>query len=147
MRLSPTGVRLIQSFEQCVLKAYSDQGGIPTIGWGHTGKEVYLGLLWTEDQANAAFTHDVGGAEAAVNSLVTQPLTQNQFDALVAFCFNVGVGNFTSSTMLKALNLAQYSLAAQQFPIWNKVRIDGVLTVSQGLIRRRRAELALFQAA
>lgn len=147
MKLAPAGRNLIQSFERLALKAYSDQGGVPTIGWGHTGREVELGLVWSVDQCDAAFEHDVGGAEAAVNGQVTQPLNQNQFDACVAFCFNVGVGNWQSSTLLALLNHGQYALAARQFPVWNKVRIAGELTVSQGLIRRRAAEQRLFLAA
>lgn len=147
MRLAPAGRALIQGYEHLAFKAYSDQGGIPTIGWGHTGKEVYLGLIWTEDQCEAAFDHDVGGAEAAVNGQVHKPLTQNQFDACVAFCFNVGVGNWQGSTLLKELNQGQYAAASQQFPVWNKVRVDGVLTVSNGLISRRAAEKRLFLAA
>ncbi len=76
----------------------------------------------------------------AVNRLVTVPLTQNQFDALISFVFNLGIGNFRTSTLLKKLNAGDYTGAAKEFPPW--VRADGKQL--PGLIKRRDAEKALF---
>ena len=86
---------------------------------------------------------DVASAERAVSSQVSVPLNQNQFDALVSFTFNEGIGRLQASTMLRLLNAGWYSLAAAEFPKWDIV--GGI--VSPGLLRRRVAEQALFTEA
>lgn len=112
-----------------------------TIGDGHTGPEVRYGLTWTQDQADAQLLADVAGAEAAVNRLVTTPLTQAEFDALVDFVFNVGVGNFAGSSMLRYLNAGNHAAAANEFQKWDMAAGQHVA----GLLRRRLAEAAEFK--
>lgn len=129
---------LIKNFEKCALRAYLDQGGVWTIGWGHT--PATEGQTCTQTEADAWFLIDVAWAVGIVNALVRVPLTQNQFDALVSFVFNVGAGNFRSSTLRRLLNEMDYDGAANQFPLWNHV--DG--QVSDGLTDRRKAEQKLF---
>jgi lysozyme len=107
-----------------------------TIGVGHTGPEVKYGLVWTQDQADAQLLADVAGAVAAVNRLVTTPLTQGEFDALVDFVFNLGVGAFAGSTMLKLLNAGNHAAAAHEFEKWDMAGGKHVA----GLLRRRVAE-------
>lgn len=139
MILSQKGKDLIQSFEQCKLSAYQDQRGIWTIGWGHTlGVVAYL--TCSSKEADEWFDQDMLNAENGVNNTVKVPLDQNQFDALVSFTFNVGVGSEAHSTLLKLLNNGDLSGAAKQFLVWNHV--NGVTNV--GLTRRRKAEQALF---
>ena len=145
MNFSAQGEAFTKGWEVLVLHAYLDEGGVWTIGYGHAGKDVYEGLIWTEDQAESAFVHDVAGPIALVNHEVPQPLTQGQFDALVDFVFNVGAGNFLQSTLLRLLKLDRYEDAYAQFPVWNKVRIDGSLVVSQNLVRRRAAEQVIYK--
>jgi lysozyme len=116
-----------------------------TIGVGHTGPEVKYGLVWTQDQADAQLLADVAGAVAAVNRLVNvkaaqNGFTQNEFDALVDFVFNVGVGNFAGSTMLKLLNSGNDAAAAAEFEKWDMAGGQHVA----GLLRRRLAEKAEF---
>jgi lysozyme len=79
-----------------------------------------------------------------VNSLVKVPLSQNQFDALCSFVFNVGTRNFEYSTLLQKLNVGNYAGAAEQFKQWDKVTLDGQLVPSTGLLRRRQLEEQLF---
>lgn len=144
MRLSPAGESLIKSRESCRLVAYQDSRGRWTIGFGHTGPDVGRGARWTEADAEAAFWHDVAWAEDAVNELVRVALTQNQFDALVSFVFNVGRAAFSTSTLLRRINAGDFSAAQREFRRWNKTTVDGKLTVEPGLTARRAAEAALF---
>jgi len=138
---SKNGLSLTQSFEGVRLTAHQDQVGVWTIGYGHTGPDVHGGLAITQEQANDLLMGDVSHAAAAVNRLVTVPLTQDQFDALVDFVFNVGIGNFGSSTLLRELNASNFTEAAAQFERWSHA---GGIVVA-GLLRRRQAEAKLFQ--
>ncbi|WP_096911029.1 MULTISPECIES: lysozyme [Acinetobacter] len=141
---SSVGLDLIASFEGTRLKAYDDGVGVWTIGIGTTiypnGTKVKKGDVCTLDQAKSYFAHDLKRFEASVNNQVKVPLSQNQFDALVSLVYNIGSGNFASSTLLKKLNAKDYAGAADQFPRWNKAGGK----VLNGLIRRRDAERALF---
>jgi len=139
LTLSPTGLALIQSFEGLRLRAYRDATGKPTIGYGST-KGVRLGMVWTPEQATARLREDVAEAEAAVRRLVTVPLSQGQFDALVSFTYNLGAGKLAASTLLDLLNLCDYAGAANQFPRWIKAGGKNL----RGLVRRRAEERALF---
>ena len=143
MNTSPDGIAVLQYFEDCSLTAYPDpaSGGAPwTIGWGHTGPEVVLGLTWTKDQAAGQLVSDLISRELTVTNAVTVQLTQGQFDALVDFVYNLGAGNFLSSTLLRLVNSGDMTGAAAQFARWNKAA--GV--PMRGLTRRRAAEAALF---
>jgi len=135
------GIALTKSFESCRLQSYQDSGGVWTVGWGHVGPEVIAGLVWTQEQADEQFLTDTAWANGVVSSSVTEPVNQNQHDALVDFTFNVGSGNFTGSTLLRLVNLGRFDDAAQQFGLW--VHAGG--QVISGLVRRRQAEANLFQ--
>jgi lysozyme len=111
------------------------------------GKDVVPGQPWTLEQAETAFLTDTEAAVAGVNQGVHVTINQNQFDALVDFAFNVGVGAFRSSTMLKYLNAGAPVAAATALLKWNKVVIGNVVQISVGLSRRRAAENALFLKA
>jgi len=117
MKMSENGAKILIMREGLKLKAYKDTKGIWTIGIGHTGPEVVEGLVITKEKAHELFRKDVTWAEDAVN-LVKVPLTQNQFDALVSFVFNVGAGAWKRSTMLKLLNVGDYVGASKQFDRW-----------------------------
>lgn len=119
MKTSEQGIDLIIGREGSRTKAYLDSVGIPTIGVGHTGPEVHMGLVWTEEQVREALAHDLERFEKAVNDNVTVGLEQCQFDALVSFAFNVGAGAFASSTLLKRINTYRFEEAALQFDRWH----------------------------
>ena len=142
MRLSPRGQRLIEQWEGRSLTAYLDGGGVWTIGVGHT-RGVKRGQVGTNAQVDDWFAQDSAEAVAGVNKAVTVALTQNQFDALVCFTFNVGVGSFTSSTLVRKLNSGDVAGAALQFARWNQDNGKVVL----GLTRRRAAEADRFVSA
>jgi lysozyme len=135
------GLALTEQFEGCELTAYQDQVGVWTIGYGHTGPDVVAGLTITQDQAQALLAKDVGSASACVNAVVTVQLSQEEFDALVDFVFNLGAGAFRGSTLLRVLNTGDFAAAAAQFDAWD--RAGGAVVA--GLLRRRQAETALFQ--
>ena len=141
MKLSQAGLDLIKRFEGCKLKAYQDAAGIWTIGYGHTGPNVHDGLTITQKQADDILAQDVGRFASGVAANVRVSLTQSEFDALVSFAFNVGLGAFKTSTLLRLLNdNADRNVVASQFLRWNKAG-DKVL---EGLTKRRNAEKALF---
>ena len=139
---SRQGLSLTEQFEGCRLTAYQDQVGVWTIGYGHTGADVTPGLTLTLDQAQTLLAQDVSDAAACVNEVVTVRLSQEEFDALVDFVFNLGKGAFKGSTLLRHLNAGELSAAAAQIDLWD--RAGG--TVVAGLLRRREAETSLFNA-
>jgi lysozyme len=118
MKTSEDGLAKLVVREGKKNKAYKDTKGIWTIGVGHTGPEVTLGLVWGDSQIMDALEKDVKWAEDAVNT-VSSPLTQNQFDALVSFVFNVGATAFAKSTMKRMLNAGDYNGAGKQFDNWH----------------------------
>ncbi|PTU67542.1 muraminidase [Chromobacterium sp. Panama] len=140
MNISANGVKLIQQFEGLRLKAYQDAVGVWTIGYGHTGPDVTPGLVISQAQADALLARDLNRFETGVSRLVSVPLNQNQFDALLSFSYNLGQGSLQNSTLLRLLNQRDYAGAAAQFPRWNKAGGK----VLPGLTRRRAAEQALF---
>lgn len=140
MQISKDGIDLIKQFEGLYLKAYRCPAGVPTIGYGHTAG-VAVGQTITQQQADDYLRRDVRQFERAVARLVTVPLTQGQFDALVSFAFNLGEGALAQSTLLRLLNAGDYAGAAAQFDRW--VYASGKKL--SGLVKRRAAERALFE--
>lgn len=139
--INAEGFKLLTTFEGCELEAYDDGAGVWTIGYGHT-RGVFEGMTITQAQAEDFLQKDLEKFESYVLDAVSVKLTDDQFSALVCFCFNVGPGKegFGGSTLLKLLNAGDYQGAANQFVRWNKV--DGKPWL--GLTRRRLAERALF---
>lgn len=140
MRVSENGRSLIKAFEGLRLEAYFCPAGILTIGYGSTGKHVQTGMRITKEQADGLLVKDLERFEEGVDELVRVHLDQDEFDALVSFSFNVGLGNLKTSTLLRKLNSKDYAGAAREFPKWNK----GGGKVLPGLVKRRAAEAALF---
>ena len=139
MKTSNVGIELIKKYEGCVLKAYKCPSGVWTIGYGHTNG-VKSGMKITKTQAVNYLKQDLSIYEKAVTDYVKVPLNQNQFDALVSFSFNCGVGALKTSTLLQKLNSSDYNGAANEFPRWNKSNGK----VLNGLVRRRQEEKELF---
>ena len=140
MKYSLNGLHLTEQFEGCKLIADLDSGGVATIGYGHTGKDIHVPMCCTQAQAEAWLAEDILWAQNRVTADVKVPLTQNEFDACVDFVFNCGVGNFEHSTLLKLINTGDFDHAAKQFEAWDKC--DG--KVLAGLLRRRLSEETLF---
>lgn len=139
-QLSANGLNLIKQFEGLSLTRYNDAAGFPTIGYGHliqTGEDYQT---ITQAVADDLLAQDALVAVRVVNANVTVPLTQNQFDALVSFTYNVGVDNFRHSTLLSMVNDGDFDGASQQFGRWN--RSGG--QVVPGLQARRDQEAQVF---
>lgn len=136
MKTSDIGRHDLEGEEGCVLHTYRDSRGIPTIGFGNTGPDVVMGLVWTQAQADEALTRRLAAEfEPAVNSGVKVKLIQNQFDALVSLTYNIGTGGFLGSTLLRQLNAGDYRAAADDFMMW---------VIPSELTARRRRERATF---
>ncbi len=140
MHISDAGLALIRQFEGLRLLAYKCAAGVWTIGYGSTAG-VKPGQSITAERAEELLREDVARFEAAVSRLVTVPLSQGQFDALVSFAFNLGAKALEKSTLLRLLNAGDYSGAAAQFDRW--VYASGKKL--SGLVKRRAAERALFE--
>ena len=153
MNISKEGIDLIKYFEGCRLEAYEDAVGVPTIAYGRI-KDVKMGDSCTKAQAEAWLDEELHEYEGYINDAVTVALTQNQFDSLVSWVYNLGVGNLKastlynlgpsnlkSSTMLKVLNKEQYADVPEQIQRWNKAGGK----VLEGLTKRRNAEALLFE--
>ena len=136
-------IELIKSFEGCELAAYRCPAGVWTCGYGATGSDIRADTHFTQSQAEARLAKDIETAAKAVANLVRVPLTANQLGALASFVFNLGAGNFRSSTMRRLVNQGQYEKAAQEFDRW----IFASGRKLDGLVRRRAAEKALFLKA
>ena len=132
---------LIKEFEGCKLKAYRDQRGIWTCGWGATGPEITARTTWTQEQADARLVKDVNiRVEQLKDMLDDAPTTNNQGAALLDLGYNIGMGALRSSTAMRKHKAGDHKGAADAILMWNKV--NGV--ANKGLTRRREAERALY---
>jgi len=131
---------MIEGWEGLRLDAYLDPVNIPTIGYGHTGPDVHLGQVITQEQADQLLANDLHKFETAVNGMAGENTTQGQFDAMVSFSFNLGSGALQSSTLLKKLLLGEYQEAAAEFLKWDHA--GGVEL--EGLEERREGESEVY---
>jgi lysozyme len=143
MQLSAEGLKLVKSWEGYRQRTYLDVAGFPTIGYGHRllASESFPNGI-DEAQANEILACDVRGAEQAVTRLAKVALTQNQFDALVDFVFNLGQGKLAASTLLKELNSGHYDAAREQLLLWDHA---GALE-NANLKARRKSEYDLWSS-
>lgn len=142
-KVTRNGIQLIAAFEGLRRRAARLPDGRWTIGYGHT-LSAREGAEVSEEDAQALLHFDLLPIAEAVNSLVYSPLTQNQFDALTAFAYNVGVDQFRASDVLKRVNEGRLTEAACALDLWRKADLNGDPVILDALIRRRAAEKALF---
>lgn len=132
---------LVRQFEGCQLQAYHDVGrGVMTIGWGHTGRVVHEGLIWTQAQADAALVNDLQNAAIAAHSILKIKATDRQLGALISLCFNVPVSDLKTSLLISAFNDGRWSDAVHQWIRWDHSNHEE----EKGLLRRRLIEAALY---
>jgi lysozyme len=144
MKMTEEGLALIKRFEGFKAKAYRCPAGVWTIGYGHTSMagapEVKAGMKMSREEASAILARDVERFAEGVRKAVTVTLTEQQFSALVSFAYNVGLGAFRSSSVLKAVNGGDLAAVPRRLSLW--VKAGG--KVLPGLVKRRAAEAALF---
>ena len=138
-QINANGLALIKQFEGLRLKAYKCPAGVWTVGYGSTGAHVKPDTVITADEAERLLLDDLVRFEQGV-ALQCPVATDNQFAALVAFAFNVGLESLRTSTLRRMHNEGNYAGASGQFGRWNK----GGGKVLPGLIKRRAAESALY---
>lgn len=143
-RTSADGIKIIKHYEGVRLKAYQDAVGVWTIGYGHTGPDVYEGMTIAQEQAEKLLARRlVDEFEPAVMGALRIRPSQHEFDAMVSLAYNIGVGAFANSTLVKRFNSMDTMGAANEFLRWDKA--GGKLL--KGLRRRRAAERARFLGA
>lgn len=138
-RINADGLALIKRWEGLRLEAYQDVGGIWTIGYGHT-RTARAGMRVTEAEADELLRADLRVFESAIDDTVDVAMTDNQFAALVSWCFNVGVPAMRRSALIRRLNAGDYDAVPAELARWNKVRGKAV----SGLSNRRAAEAGLW---
>ena len=156
MAVGAKAEELIKRFEaddiNKYLRAYLDPVGIPTVGYGSTynydaKRKVRLGDSITQEKAVEWLRKETKSIVPKIKALIKVPINQNQLDSLTSFVYNVGIGAFQSSTLLRLLNSgAPKEEVAAQFDRWNKGTVRGEKVVLPGLVRRRKEEKALFLA-
>lgn len=147
MKISDAGIALIKRWEGERLTAYQCSAKVWTIGVGHTAAmgdpKPVAGMKITQDESTAILRRDLSRVEKDVEQAVKVPLNQRQFDTLVSFVFNVGIGAFSKSTLLKRLNASDYASVPSELMKWT--RVGG--QVNQGLVNRRKAEADFWRGA
>lgn len=141
--VSKEGIAFIKSFEGFRPMAYRDTGGVWTIGYGHTGRDVTADLIITEATAEVLLQADMRRFELCVENALHRDVNQPQFDALVSFAFNVGCHAFRQSTLLKHIKAGDHEAALKEFHRWTK---DDKQVEQPGLKRRRKAEADLYRS-
>ena len=143
--INRAGLDLIKRNEGLRLSAYQDVAGIYTIGYGHTPASP--GQTIDEAEAERLLLNDINFAIAIVTDATgAVQTTDNQFSAMVSLAFNIGIGGFRQSSVVRHHQAGDYQAAADAFLLWNKAHVDGVLVVVAGLARRRSEERALYLA-
>lgn len=142
--MSQEGLVVLKHFEGLRLKAYRDPVGVLTIGYGHTGPDVYEGLVWSQAQADKALRDRLQREFVpGVLAVIKRSMRQHELDAMVDLAYNIGVGAFQSSTLVRKFNAGDTAGAADEFLRWNRAGGQVLL----GLRRRRAADRALFLGA
>jgi len=138
----------IKTFESLKLKSYLCPAKVWTVGYGTTilpsGERVKQGMIITKEDAEYFFKHDINKFGQIILNYVISEINQNQFDAMVSLVYNIGEGNFRTSSVLKYTNKCEFNLAGESFIKFNKARINGVLTVLKGLTIRRKKEAQIY---
>ena len=154
-QLNEAGIALLKQWEGCVLFAYDDANGHKvqpgeaihgtlTIGYGHTGADVFPGQTWTEQQAEQNLRTEAAAVAAKIAPLIKTKLSDNKFSAFVCFAFNIGTAGFAGSSALSFANAGNLAGVPQRMALWINTTIDGQHVVSPGLKNRRAAEIALW---
>src|SRR5271156_2331347 len=148
MDASDACLAIVRQFEGLRTTGYLCPAGVPTVGYGHTGPGITVGMQITAAQADAFLAGDVQSAQlGGAQRTHDVPTPQNKFDAMVSLAFNIGMANFATSTVLREHRAGDKAAAAEGFTMWDKAHVDGQLVVLNGLLHRRQAERTLYLGA
>lgn len=143
MKISNSGILFVKKEEGEELEGYVDTRGIPTVGVGHTGfvdgKPVTPGMIINQSQSTQLLRSDLTWVENTIRSIIKSPLTQNQYDALCSFVFNIGAAAFSRSTVAKLINAEDYKGGADAMLLWKRAGNNPDI-----LLKRRQRERGLF---
>jgi len=146
--IGAAGLGLLKDSEGVRFTPYLDPVGIPTVCYGHTGRDIVWNKRYSPQECDALLMQDIAYHQTFIigpdNCIKNSPLNQNQLDAVTSFTFNVGGPKFCASTMAKRLSARDYAGASKEFAKWNKARVKGKAVVLPGLAKRRTAEKSLF---
>ena len=153
MQISEEGKQLIKKFEGCptdgdMAVSYRCAANVPTIGYGSTrykGKPVKDGMKISMQDADNLLAEELHEYESHINNMVKVPVSENQFSALVAWCFNIGPSAAKGSSAIRLLNEQKYDEVPKSMKLWNKATVNGEKVVLEGLVRRREAEALLYE--
>ena len=147
MKTSQNGINFITKEEGLKLETYLDVAGLLTIGVGHLvnpDDNLVLGDKITYDEAMDFLKSDLLDVERCIANFIACDINQNQYDALASFIFNCGISAFKTSTLLKKLNMNDFTGAVKEFPKWSKITVKGIKQVHPSLLARRNREAELF---
>lgn len=143
MNISQQGIAAIKRLEGCKLSAYKDMVGVWTIGYGFTDG-IMEGMVITQKQADEMLMSRIRPYESAITDACTVKPSQSQFDAMVCLTWNIGIGAFQKSSVLRLHNQGKFKEAANAFGLWNKAKVGGKLVMVSGLVMRRASESAMY---
>jgi len=135
-KISNKQILILKKTERLSLKSYRDSGGVLTIGYGHTGRSVKANMTITKKQALDLLKQDLRVAELGVSRSLKVKTSQKQYDSMVSLAYNIGVGRFRTSTLIKYHNKNRFSKASKEFFKWDKIHGKS----SIGLYKRRVEE-------
>ena len=148
MKTSEQGRQFIESLEPLYLTGFVCPPNVMTIGYGHNfhykGRPITNDTKITLEEADALLADDLVNIEERITALVTVPIVQNEFDAMVALAENISIEAFEKSSVLRFFNAGDRTATARAFMLWNRANINGELVVVEQLNVRRQAEAALF---
>lgn len=142
-RTTATGIGMIKYFEGLQTKAYLDPADIWTVGYGHTGRDVFSNQVITEYQAEQLLIKDLAQFERYVSQSILRTLRWHEFDALVSFSFNLGYR--LTDGLRDAINIGNTKITVMRIKQYNKAKVNGVYVVLAGLVKRRAAESFLYE--
>lgn len=144
MKISEAGLQFIKSKEKYASKPYTCSAGRLTIGYGHVIQPNESMKFVNKEKAEKILSDDVGKVEDELSKLITIPLKQNQYDAIVSLVFNIGINAFYRSTLRKRMNNREWNEIPKEISRWNKISVNGKKVVSPGLKNRREEEVKIF---
>lgn len=142
---SPESVQFLIDQEGWVNKVYRDSVGLPTVCVGHMDRSLKIGDRYSDEECIALTAKQLQTFIRAIDSTVTAPINDDMRTALISLIYNIGIGNFRSSTLLKKLNKGDYVGASNQFTVWVYGGASAKKVIIQGLLNRRLREQSLFR--